>query len=273
MPGYKDIGKNANDLFDEGEYALTQEFEVSASEDNVSFNATTTMEGDDVTTAVEYNQGNIQVTANTNSEQTVSYDKIPIPLDMKAKLTYSRTAKESNDTLEAKIKCSVYGIELKAKTDFSFNVKTDFSYVFSNDAALVGIKVPTKWSKGFDANAIGFAAQYASGENTFALTSASVLNQQASLSLFRQHCDKLQLGFKLNYSPEALNKGSADMLNFGASYNLDGKSNLQGFANGAGLLRAKYSYDFSKHLTGSVAFESNINNPLAVRNGFRLQFS
>jgi len=267
MGGFKDIGKKANDLFDVSEYALNQEFEVSGAEDNVNFNATTTLEGDSVTTAVEYNQGQIQVTADTNGNQTVSYDKIKLPADMSGKVTYARG---SGDTVEAKVKCGTYGIELKAKTDLNFNVKTDFSYVFSKDAAQVGLKIPVDFTKGFDANKIGFAAQYTSGANTFALTSASILNQQASLSFFRSQSADLNLGFQFNYQP---GKDTAQGVNVGATYKINDKSGFQAFANGSGTLRAKYSYTLSKFLTASAQFETSINSPLNVRRGFRVVFN
>jgi len=197
----------------------------------------------------------------------LSYDKIALPADMSGKVTYSRG---NGDTVEAKVKCSKYGIELKAKTDLKFNVKTDFSYVFSKDAAQVGLKIPVNFAKGFDANTIGFAAQYTTGANTFALTSASILNQQASLSFFRQQDANLNLGFQFNYAPGA---DCAEGVNIGAGYTINGKSRIQAFANGSGLLRAKYSYDLSKKFSASVALESNINSPLKCRRGIRLVFN
>lgn len=276
MPSFKDIGKAAKDLFDAGEYALNREVEISANEDNVNLTATTTMENDgDVTTEVEYSQGNFTVALDTDSNQSVTYDNIKFS-GMKAKLKFARNAAnaDANDTLEATVKCPKYNTELKVKTDSQVNVKTDSSFVFAKNDFLAGIKFPFDVNKGFDAAKISVGLQYAKGDNTVALTSTNPMAQNVGLSYLRNVNADLTAALAVKYSPDAAKDGcGGDMLSLGARYNIDGKSSFQGYATFGGDIRAKYAYNFSKRLSASAAFGTTIKNPFSVSTGFKLNFN
>lgn len=276
MPSFKDIGKAANDLFDDGEYALSREVDISANEDGVSLNATTTLESNgDVCTEVEYSQGNVTVNLDTNANQSVTYDNLKFS-NMKAKMKFARNAAnaEKKDTLEATVKCSDYGIELKVKGDADMNVKTDLSYAFAKDALTAGFKFPFDASKGFDASKINVGLQYAQGSNTFALKSSNPLNQQVSLSFLRSINSDFSAALGVNYSPDAAKDGcGGNMFNVGGSYNFDAKSSINGFVTGAGSIRAKYAYAFSKRMNASAQFGTTISDPFSISTGFRLAFN
>lgn len=280
---YKDIGKAANDLFDGDEYGLNRVIEISANEDKVSLTATTTLENNgDTITEVEYQQGNFNVTLDTDSSQSISYKNYKVAGISATAKVEREASKASSDKFTAtfKKKADNYNAQLKVAADASGNIKTDTQLTFSKDAFNFGVKIPFNVQKGFDANKIGVGFQYAADKNTFALTSPNPLAQQFSFSFLRAfNCDTT--GFasgaaQVNYSPDA-----EESLNFnvGGTFQVDKKSSFQGFVNCSTAancpmnFRGKYSYALTPRLDAQAAFKTSLLSPLAnISTGFKLQF-
>lgn len=278
MSSYKDIGKAANDLFDADEYALNREIEISANEDKVNLTATTTLENNgDTITEVEYEQGNFNVTIDTDSNQSISYKNYELA-GVKTTIKAQREAsKASNDKFTAtfKKKGGNYNAQLKVTADASGSVKTDTQLTFRKDALNFGVKLPFNVQKGFDASKIGVGLQYAQGKNTFALTSPNPIAQQFSFSFLRQFNADTAGAMQVQYSPD---DEDAVQFNFGGDWKLDNKSSFQGYmnfgttSNCPGNLRAKYSYALTSHLDAQAAFRTSLANPFNISTGFKLQF-
>lgn len=278
MPSFKDIGKQTSGdggLFDADEYATTREIEFSANEDNVNFSATTTQSiGDDGSSSVdasfEYETGNFKLEADTDSAQKFSYNNFKFG-GFKNSFTYSRTGgKKDSDKLEFKAKCSEYNVTFKAASNIakrSLDTTTEIAY--AKDAFTIGAKVgfnPIEVALGKTA----FGAQYSQGDNTFALSSAAKnkdgLFKSGNVSFFRKINDSTSAGADVSYSKAATG------FRFGASKVIDGKSSLKGYVNEKLDVFAKYSYQLTKRLNASAAFQFNARDPSQINSGFKLNF-
>lgn len=278
MASYKDIGKAANDLFDVEEYALNRVIEITANEDKVNLTATTTLENNgDTITEVEYQQGKLNVTVDTDSNQSISYKNWKVA-GVSATLKAEREAsKAGNDKFHAtlKKKGDNYNAQLKVTADASGGVKTDTQLTFRKDTFNVGLKLPFNVQKGFDPSKIGVGLQYAQGKNTFALTSPNPIAQQFSFSFLRQFNADTSGALQVKYSPD---DEETCQFNLGGDWRLDNKSSFQGFvnfgtsANCQGNVHAKYSYALTSHLDAQAAFRTSFNNPFNISTGFKLQF-
>lgn len=271
MPAFKDIGKSANDLFDSDEYTLDRSVSFEANEDKVNFSCESTQNDKGVTTEINYEQGNVAVTLDTNSKQEFTYKNVNFGgLKNEFKLTRQGDEAES-ENFEGKLKKSAkdWGLTLKYNTNRKFACKATADFAYAKDAFTVGAKF------GFDAASsaitkpsVGF--QYSQGDNTVAVsTSAKGLDdfgQAFKASIFRSQGADLNVGGEFGYN------GGDTSFKAGFAKKIDDKSKFQGFFDQNFDFNGRFGYKFTNRLNAAAKFNFNFKNPTNVSTGFSLDF-
>lgn len=271
MPAFKDIGKAANDLFDGDEYTLDRSVSFVANEDKVNFKCTSTQGDKGVSTEIEYEQGNVAVTLDTQSKQEFTYKNVEFG-GFKNEFKLSRKGDEADsENLEGKFKktCDNFGATVKVNTDRKFDLGTSVDFAYSKDAFTVGAKF------GFNPQTAAiskpnFGFQYAQAENTVAVSTSSKsfddFGKAFKFSFFRAHNPDFSVAGEFGYA-------SGDT-SFKAGFDkkIDNKSRFQGFFDQNFDFNGRFGYQFTNRLNAAAKFNFNFKNPTAVKTGFSLDF-